>query len=180
MWWMKKSGDERLVTVLHCSWEHDNVLWLGVHGAKMTFSFHISCQAKGQLLARYLSPQWWRHIIAVDLTHSNSHETADFFLKPPLHAGPCTRVVMPWGSQEVHKIPAPPPHPSVVWMTKEQDIFWTKEYSEGGVSTARDRKHLPLPTKFPSGKQDAPSIHACISVFLAAKSLFMSSKAGEK
>ena len=133
------------------------------HGAKMTFSFHISCQAKGQLLARYLSPQWWRHIIAVDLTHSNSHETTDFFLKPPLRAGPCTRVVMPWGSQEVHKIPCLPLHPSVVWMTKEQDIFWTKEHSEGGVSIARDRKHLPLPTKFPSGKQDAPSIHACIS-----------------
>ena len=76
-------------------------------GTKMTFSFHISCQAKGQSLARYLYPQWWRHIIAVDLTHYTSHETTDFFLKPPLRAGPCTRVVMPWGSQEVHKIPPP-------------------------------------------------------------------------
>ena len=44
----------------------------------------------------------------------------------------------------MHKIP-----PSVVWMTKEQDIFWTMQETEEISQIC--------------GKDDAPFIQACIS-----------------
>ena len=161
MWWMKKSGDERLVTVLSCSWEHGNVLWLGRQKTQCEndiFISHLMSSKRTIACPLPFPPMMTAHHCSGSdpLQFSRDHwffpQTT--FARWTVHKG---------GNAMRFSRSAQNPPPSVVWMTKEQDIFWTKEHSEGGVSIARDRKHLPLPTKFPSGKQDAPSIHACIS-----------------